>query len=136
MDGVMRIGRGFWVLALLWAAIIFTLSSIPGKSLPPLPDGMNADKLLHAAVYAVLGSTCFLAARNTWPARPWRIVLGCTLGVVAYGISDELHQSLVPGRSPDLMDVAADGVGGLSGTVLTALLFRFGKWQRPHVRAL
>jgi VanZ family protein len=35
-----------------------------------------------------------------------------------YGISDEIHQYFVPGRSADVMDVAADFVGAAWGVLL------------------
>jgi VanZ family protein len=36
---------------------------------------------------------------------------------VLYGISDEFHQSLVPGREPSTLDVLVDGAGALMGIV-------------------
>jgi VanZ family protein len=37
------------------------------------------------------------------------IVLFC----IIYGISDEFHQSFIPGRFPNIWDVLADGLGAL-----------------------
>ena len=42
------------------------------------------------------------------------------LAVLAYGVSDELHQAFVPRRSPDVMDVLADLAGGALGAGLAA----------------
>jgi VanZ family protein len=132
----MRLGRGSWTLALLWAAVIFALSSIPGRALPSVP-ALGYDKLLHGLVYAVFGGVSFLAARSTWTVRaPW-LVLGCTLGAILYGLSDEYHQRFVPGRSSDLGDVVADAVGGFTGALLAAaLLVVSRRWQRSNERAL
>ena len=46
----------------------------------------------------------------------WRRVAGASLLgafviAVLYGVSDEFHQSFVPGRTPDAADVLADAVG-------------------------
>jgi len=46
----------------------------------------------------------------------WRRIAGATLLgafviTVLYGVSDEFHQSFVPGRTPDVADVAADAAG-------------------------
>jgi len=117
------------VPALGWAAVIFGLSSIPGADIPspPIP---SADKLAHLGVYGVLGFLWFRCAR-AWPApavapspRPvrrstwaWTIV-----AVLAYGISDELHQAFVPRRSPDILDVLADLGGGALGAGLAAAI--------------
>lgn len=131
MESEMRLGRGFWMLAALWAAIIFTLSSIPGRSFPAMAV-FNYDKVLHATVYAVLGGMCYLAARGTWAIRPVRLVVGCTLVAIVYGLTDEFHQRFVPGRSSDIHDVMADGVGGLVGSLVAALFVKLsGRWPRP-----
>ncbi len=132
----MRLGRGFWTLAVLWAAVIFGLSSIPGRAFPNVP-GLGYDKLLHGIVYAVFGGVSFLAARSTWSLRAAWLVIGCALAAVIYGLSDEFHQSFVPGRTADLWDVVADGIGGLLGALAAAgfsLVSR--RWQRSGERAL
>jgi VanZ family protein len=132
----MRLGRGFWTLALLWAAVIFALSSIPGRAFPSVP-ALGSDKLLHGMVYAVFGGVSFLAARSTWSVRaPW-LVIGCTVAAVLYGLSDEFHQSFVPGRTADLWDVVADAIGGLVGAVAAAgLSLASRRGQRAGERAL
>jgi VanZ family protein len=35
---------------------------------------------------------------------------------IVYGVTDEFHQSFVPGRSADAYDLAADAAGALAGT--------------------
>src|SRR5262245_11545603 len=108
-----------WVPALLWSALIFGLSSIPGDNLPRLPGWWNADKFLHAGIYGVLGALCWWGLRATWvhPRVPAVQVLAGGLCAAVYGITDELHQAFTPGRSPDVFDVIADFVGGLLGTL-------------------
>ncbi|MCK5081916.1 MAG: VanZ family protein, partial [Candidatus Omnitrophica bacterium] len=32
-----------------------------------------------------------------------------------YGISDEIHQSFVPGRNAGIIDIIADTIGGAAG---------------------
>jgi VanZ family protein len=107
-----------WLPALLWAATIFALSSIPGRALPELPV-WNADKLVHAAVYALLGALCWRGARASFApgTAQWRVVLIAVLLTSLYGIADELHQMVVPNRAPDPNDVLADAVGGLLGAL-------------------
>ena len=99
-----------WVPAILWFAFIFVLSSqsrLPGT-------GQVSDKQAHAAAYGVLAILCLMGLTG-WR---WRRVAGATLLgafviTVLYGISDEFHQSFVPGRSPDVADVVADAVGAV-----------------------
>jgi VanZ family protein len=108
-----------WKLALLWAVVIFILSSIPGKSLPAVAV-LGYDKLLHAIVYAVLGALCCLSLAGTVPLR--LAISVATLLAVVYGLTDEFHQMFIPGRSADLRDVVADGLGGLIGAGAVAAI--------------
>ena len=56
-------------------------------------------------------------------------VLIAFLVAVLYGISDEFHQSFVPGRTPDVWDVACDAAGALAALALWAA------WRRHRTRA-
>jgi VanZ family protein len=108
-----------WAPALLWAAVIFRLSAIPGDELPPLA-GWNFDKLVHAGVYAVLGALSWLGARRTFArgrGPAWQLLIAAICAAI-YGITDELHQMFTPHRSPDAFDVMADTVGGLIGAFI------------------
>lgn len=72
----------------------------------------GADLLAHAAAYGIL---CVFLALSFVPPRvaSWNRVLLLTVLVTAYGVTDEYHQSFVPGRHASAWDVLADGVGGL-----------------------
>lgn len=113
--------RLFWALVAAWAAFIFVLSSIPGQSMPHVAI-LRFDKLDHAVVYAVFGGLCFLAIRRTWPLSSARLVGLAALVAVLYGLSDEFHQLFVPGRSAEIYDAIADGVGGLVGATVVSIL--------------
>ena len=102
--------------------ILFGLSSIPGKNLPPFFP--NADKLEHLIAYAMLGA--LLACRPGFASvfqsqKPvnWTSggILFPILGMI-YGISDEFHQLFVPGRLFGIDDMAADSVGVILGFYL------------------
>lgn len=104
-----------WAAAAAWCALIFTLSHQPD---PPGPSWLDAvpfaDKIAHFLIYAVL---CALLARalRLEPSALLRrraLVLAVACAVL-YGVSDEWHQSFVPGRQPDVMDLAADALGAL-----------------------
>ena len=45
-------GPRAWTPAVLWSAVIFVLSSIPGDAFPRLPGWWNADKFVHGGIYA------------------------------------------------------------------------------------
>jgi VanZ family protein len=51
-------------------------------------------------------------------------VLQASLLVMGYGGLDEYHQSFVPGRTPVILDLAADTGGGLLSALLVMILLR------------
>src|SRR3989304_9832899 len=108
-----------WALVALFCLVIFFISSIPGSSIP-LPG--RFDKLYHLVEYGVLGFLVFLAARTGFGLGAARAVMIAFAFSLLYGISDEWHQSFVPGRFASLGDVAADGLGGLLGALLAPRL--------------
>lgn len=104
-----------WVLALAWAGFLFVQSSSSeaGSFLARLPEG--SDKVVHAIAYAVLAALLTYAS-----GRPVLSVLAA----VAYGVSDEVHQAFVPGRSSDVFDLLADAVGAGIGAWTARALWR------------
>lgn len=113
--GRARHGRSRYGLigALAWAAILFwqSSSSDAGSFLSFLPEG--SDKVIHAGAYAVLAALATLATGSP--------VAGGLLAV-SYGVTDEIHQSFVPGRFPSVGDLVADAVGAALGAGLVAYL--------------
>jgi VanZ family protein len=91
-----------------YMAFIFGLSSI--SKTPSFVSGV--DKYLHATLYAGLGVLLVRALARGWrrPVTVW-IVVATIAMAAAYGMSDEFHQSFVPHRSVEAMDVVADTVG-------------------------
>ncbi|HHB76948.1 MAG TPA: VanZ family protein [Desulfobulbus sp.] len=97
---------------------IFFLSSQPGDTLS-LPEIPNLDKLLHAGIYGVLAATTMFAVQeNSKHVRPYMVGVFVILFCLLYGVSDEWHQSFVPGRTPSIFDIAADIVGAVVVVVL------------------
>ena len=103
-----------WTPVVLYMAFIFYLSSQPE---PPLPASVT-DKQAHASGYALLA---VLVARAAAGGLGRRVRLGAAaiavVVTIAYGVSDEYHQSFVPGRDADIHDVYADAAGALAGTI-------------------
>ena len=70
------------------------------------------DKPVHFAVYGLLGALVLRAlARGRWFGVGGRTALASIVLTITYGVSDEWHQSFVPGRSPDSMDLLVNSVG-------------------------
>lgn len=98
-----------WAPPVLWMAAIFTFSSLTGPELAPVS---SFSTLGHFGEYAILGVLLFLAARATWDSPSLAAVLAAIVSS-AYGVTDELHQFLVPGRTPDPADWLTDTAGAL-----------------------
>ena len=93
-------------------AVIFYVSSLHDA---PLPPGMS-DKSAHWLGYTGFSVTIVRALAGGLP-RPVtvRTALAAVLLATAYGATDEFHQMFVAGRSAELMDLAADGLGAIVG---------------------
>jgi hypothetical protein len=98
-----------WLPVVAWAALIFTLSSIPDLGTGLGGWDLVLRKLAHAAEYAVLGLLLLRAVENAW-ASFWL--------AAAYAVTDELHQAFVPGRQASPFDVAVDAAGAAIGIAL------------------
>ena len=79
-------------------------------------------KAAHTVAYLVLGVLAYSAVRNHGlPARRVAMIAVCI--VVAYAISDEVHQLFVPGRSGELRDVLIDSVAGAVGILVSYFIY-------------
>jgi VanZ family protein len=106
-----------WVVVAAYMAALFTASSGPGVDLPP---GQNWDKVLHAGAFGVLALLATWAlARGRTHAATSRMLLAACLITVLYGVTDEYHQSFVPGRDASVYDLLADALGavGAAGAI-------------------
>jgi len=100
-------------LLIFWMLAIFTLSAIPGKSIPIKINFFGWDKIAHFIIYgilAVLAYKTFKLSKN----KICLVIIFCLI----YGISDEIHQIFVPGRFPSIPDVIADLAGGSTAAFL------------------
>ncbi len=97
-----------WGPALLLMAVIFTLSSIPSKEMPDLGIyDFVLKKLGHATGYALL-SLAYIRGLGRGVSRPFLLAW---LMVVLFAMTDEFHQSFVPGRGSTILDVGIDSIG-------------------------
>ena len=111
-------GKATWFRPLLaWSAVvsycglIYYLSDQPDSSLPFLLPFF--DTMAHVAMYAVLGWLWTVALRETWAGcSSLAALLTALIFTLGYGLSDEWHQSFVPGRVSSAVDVVADVIGG------------------------
>jgi hypothetical protein len=95
--------------------IIFYLSHQPGDFVQ-LPQFPGSDKLAHATAYGFLAGT-FLYSLQSFPGACNKKNVAAIIVValcVLFGLSDEYHQSFIPGRFVSFWDVVADGFGAFS----------------------
>ena len=108
-----------WLPAFITMLIIFVFSSIPSKDMPDLGLwDIIIKKGGHILGYALL-ALAFWHGLYTGRRRYW---LAFLLTIV-YAISDEFHQSFVPGRHPSWVDAfIIDGSGAF---VMLMLVYWF-----------
>ena len=140
----------FIILTLLYAGFIFYLSSQSDISIPssmfkiPILYELaeiltdlnmdflidiakyvygNIDKLAHMLLYFGLGLLLHLTFKNSENTilRKYAAILAVLLGII-YGITDEYHQSFVPGRTASLHDLLADGIGVTIAQIIFVIL--------------
>lgn len=97
---------------LIWAGVIFFLSNQPALPGPPvLTLDFIVKKMGHITVYAILWWLVHRSITITQPKNKFAASWVSLLIVLLYAISDEYHQSLVPGRHPGLKDIGYDMLG-------------------------
>ena len=114
-----------WLPALFMMLLIFLVSARPSSQ---LPNFGWVDQLIkkggHAIGYALLAFFYWRAFEFRKDKRPVVWVL-----TLLYAMSDEFHQSFVPGRHPSIADVLIfDNLGSL---ISLWLLTRYRKQKRP-----
>lgn len=93
-------------------AVIFWFSHRPGDALF-MPSLFGLDKILHGLAYGVLAAAFLYGLGPRLEGiTPWRIIWLTTLFCLLYGLTDEYHQTMIPGRICSLGDLAADMCGG------------------------
>lgn len=111
----------------IWLEVIFFLSSLPGPMLPEMPsDGWRfwAHRIAHFTEYSVLGFLMTRACARVCRSMGLREVALLSVMVLGSGAFDEWHQSFVPGRSPDLLDVCFDTICGMGGVLVYKIFVR------------
>lgn len=115
-----------WLPAAAYTLLIWYLSS-QALNIAIIKRIPFQDKGVHFLEY---GALCFFlvhAVTKTWPGRGAAGYFVAMLMTVALGLLDELHQGFVPGRSSDVLDLAADAIGAAAcalGYALASQLVR------------
>ena len=123
--------RSYWA-ALLWAAFILVVCSLPGYDLPNLNfwDIDYIDKLEHMTVFAILGFLMVYGFDRHYfgmsISPSTKVLWGFIILASAFGGFTEILQGLFfPTRFADVFDFVADSLGGVLGTILGNLYFKY-----------
>lgn len=106
-----------WLPVLGWMTLIFVLSAQPGLR---VSDDASVDAPVRAAAHVLtFGILAALLLRAVRPATgsDLRATLVAFAISTLYGVTDELHQALVPDRTGRLDDIALDAIGAALGCV-------------------
>jgi VanZ family protein len=98
-----------WAPVVLWAVVIFALSSIPSLSTGLGTWDLVLRKVAHLAEFGALGALLVRALGR----EPAAVALGA-----AYAATDEVHQAFVRGREGSPIDWLIDVVGVVTGVIL------------------
>jgi VanZ family protein len=111
-----------WLPAVAVMAAIFVLSHQSGLRVSEDVDVERPIRVTaHLLAYASLGGLLLLALTRLDRPRPAQALLAWVLAV-AFGLSDEFHQSFVPDRMGRLNDVVTDAIGAAVGVVIAWLV--------------
>ena len=115
-----------WAPLLAWMGLIFMLSA---QSSLPTPDSDWLRRLISSSAHVfVFGVLAVLWLRVLGKGRwAWAVALGLTM---LYALSDEFHQTFVPGRVADPWDLFCDGLGAVLMLLAFAWLWR-GREELP-----
>jgi VanZ family protein len=111
--------------------LIFFLSAQPDLPHAPGPWlNLLLEWVGHAAAYGVLAWLYLRALRRGSARGSAQVVIRLVSAglAVVYALSDEYHQTWVPGRDGNLLDVAIDGIGACAAMLLD--------WRVARRRAL
>lgn len=122
----MKIKR--WLPAMLMMVVIFGFSSIAGKEMPNFGTwDLIVKKGAHVLGYALLALLFWYALG--FDKHRWYLAL---VLAVLYAISDEFHQSFIPGRHPSWVDaLVIDGCGAVFGLFAGWLVRKKSEKESP-----
>lgn len=128
----------WWVLALAWCVLIFTMSDKPAveSAEESMAITTNANRIIetilgagkieisdnfvrktaHFTEYFILSFLLFKAYFNAEKLK--KTFISATVTAVLYSVSDEIHQYFIPGRAMRFSDVLIDSAGIFAAAAL------------------
>lgn len=108
----------YWLPPILWALIIFTFSNFPTVETTDFYLGdFLIKKSAHLIEYGILTILIYRGLIGSEIDNKKAIIYSIVIASL-YGVTDEFHQSFIPGRGPSIRDVAIDTIGATIGVNL------------------
>ena len=104
----------YWLPVIIYAILIFYLSSLTSEDLPSLFVGQ--DIIGHLAEYIIFALLLSRALKASNPKVSYnQLILWVCVIAIIYAASDEFHQSFVSGRDASSFDLLLDAIGSQIG---------------------
>ncbi len=118
------------LIAILWTLLVFTVCLMPAKDIPEINVPL-IDKWVHFLLFGAFAFFC-LCSR---PSKSFLFLFLIFVFSVFYGWLIETLQGAFPflGRTYELMDIVADGIGGFIGITVFYFLFRY--FEKRNVKS-
>jgi len=109
----------YTTITVFYMLLIIFFSHLPQDDISVIVSGPdNIDLFLHFIEYLILGFLLFQSiTKDGFSINP---IYGSILIGISFAISDEFHQSFVPGRHMSMFDIISDLVGLVSGIFVSS----------------
>jgi len=124
------IHRHHFFLLLFWAWVVLIIWNSASPGSPDLVSSdkklvfIRADYLAHFIVYFLLSVFFYFWRANENYQIKKKQIYFFLAGVMLMAIGSEFIQYVTPGRSFNLLDFAANGMGILAGLIFPGIIFR------------
>jgi VanZ family protein len=124
-----------WAPPVIWAILIFLVSAYPTARTSEIHwKDFIVKKTAHVIEYGIFAALVYRAFRASGVKKANAGIYAIFVAL-AYGLTDEFHQSYTPGREPKIRDVAFDTIGAIASiysiwNLLPKAPERLKKWAR------
>lgn len=114
----------YWLPMTLLMVFMFSLSSLRNiQTHMAVPDD-TLKSVAHILEYLALSVITFRFCRELEPRTS---VIFTIIVVALFAVLDEMHQALVPTRTPSIEDLLMDYIGMLAGLICAGVYLKFSK---------
>jgi len=108
-----------WLPPFFWISLIFLLSSFPKLQISEGLADLILRKLAHMFEYGVLYLLIYRVFKRTSSLSKNKLLFISLFLTILYAVSDEYHQTFVPGRCGNLTDISIDSTGAVLGLIFS-----------------